>query len=128
MISSPGCLCRINGASSLISTRFWMTSRPGALRSCRCRSIRVIPGTWACCAVPGFPNPVFRNRPASGEPVRSSRAKIPDPGACEGVLTSVGRLICSRAQDRGSPTDVRRRTVFGFGGETADGRKPFHDP
>src|SRR5215831_3228238 len=49
MISSPGCLCLTKGASGPMSTRFWMTSRPGTLRSCCWRSVRVIPG--ACCTV-----------------------------------------------------------------------------
>src|SRR4029453_3408364 len=29
MISSPGCQCLMAGASGAISTRFWITSRPG---------------------------------------------------------------------------------------------------
>src|SRR5262245_59474484 len=47
MISSPGCQCLIGGASSLIRTRFWTVSHPGALRSCCWRSVRSSPGT--CC-------------------------------------------------------------------------------
>src|SRR5215469_125246 len=48
MISSPGCQCLKAGASGLISTRFWIITRPGTLRSCSWRSTRVIPG--ACGA------------------------------------------------------------------------------
>jgi hypothetical protein len=33
-----------------------------------------------------------------------------------------------RALDRGSLTDARRCTVFGLGRETADDRKPLHNP
>src|SRR5262245_53486707 len=47
MISSPGCQCLIAGASGSMSTRFWIISRPGMLRSCFWRSVRVSPGT--CC-------------------------------------------------------------------------------
>src|SRR6187200_2447919 len=47
MISSPGCQCLIAGASGAISTRFWIISQPGMLRSSRWRSVRVSPGT--CC-------------------------------------------------------------------------------
>src|ERR1700751_3701538 len=47
MISSPGCRCRPNAAPGAKSTRTWTASRPGALRSCRCRSVRLIPGCWA---------------------------------------------------------------------------------
>ena len=47
MISSPGCVCLGNATPGAKSTRTWMTSRPGALRSCRWRSVRLIPG---CCA------------------------------------------------------------------------------
>src|SRR5262245_30798532 len=49
MISSPGCLCRTAGASGPSSTRFWITMRPGTVRSCSCRSVLLIPG--ACCTV-----------------------------------------------------------------------------
>src|SRR5215831_7605641 len=49
MISSPGCLCRIDGASGLSSTRFWIITRPGMLSSFFCRSVRQSPG--ACCTV-----------------------------------------------------------------------------
>src|ERR671917_494002 len=49
MISSPGCLCLKAGASGLMSTRFWTTSRPGMLRSCCWRSVRSIPD--ACCSL-----------------------------------------------------------------------------
>src|ERR1700729_1272587 len=45
MISSPGCLCLTGGAAGEMSTRFWITSRPGTLRSWRCRSVRLRPGT-----------------------------------------------------------------------------------
>src|SRR5262245_62109161 len=47
MISSPGCLCLGNATPGSRSTRTWMTSRPGTLRSCRWRSVRLTPG---CCA------------------------------------------------------------------------------
>src|SRR5262249_2629632 len=52
MISSPGCLCRIAGASGVTSTRFWTISRPGALRSCRWRSVRVSPGSCMLLVMP----------------------------------------------------------------------------
>src|SRR5262245_54954934 len=47
MISSPGCRCLGNATPGSRSTRTWMTSRPGTLRSCRWRSVRLTPG---CCA------------------------------------------------------------------------------
>src|SRR5215831_4669993 len=50
MISSPGWVCLTSGASGPMSTRDWTISRPGALRSCRCRSVRHSPG--ACCTAP----------------------------------------------------------------------------
>src|SRR5918995_196691 len=49
MISSPGWVCLKAGASGLMSTRFWTTSRPRMLRSCCWRSVRLIPD--ACCSV-----------------------------------------------------------------------------
>src|SRR5262245_29148455 len=36
-----------NATPGSISTRIWITSRPGTLRSCRCSSVRFTPG---CCA------------------------------------------------------------------------------
>src|SRR5690349_22668967 len=50
MISSPGCRCLPNAAPGPMSTRAWMVSRPGMPRSCRWRSVRLIPG---CCAGAG---------------------------------------------------------------------------
>src|SRR5205085_11972877 len=50
MISSPGCVCLMAGASGSSSTRLWMTSRPGTLRSMRWRSLRRIPGTCGLSA------------------------------------------------------------------------------
>src|SRR4029077_7425905 len=47
MISSPGCRCLGNATPGSRSTRTWMTSRPGTLRSWRWRSVRLTPG---CCA------------------------------------------------------------------------------
>ena len=47
MISSPGCLCLGATSPGPMSTRTWMASRPGMLRSCRWRSVRFVP---ACCA------------------------------------------------------------------------------
>src|SRR5687768_1745004 len=48
MISSPGCQCLPKATPGASSTRTWMTSRPGALRSCRWRSVRLIPPCCAC--------------------------------------------------------------------------------
>src|SRR4030095_10181929 len=50
MISSPGWVCLTNGASGPMSTRAWTTSRPGMLRSCCWRSVRLMPG-GCCCAM-----------------------------------------------------------------------------
>src|SRR5215510_2706608 len=47
MISSPGCVCIGATYPGPKSTRTWMTSRPGALKSYRCKSVRLLP---ACCA------------------------------------------------------------------------------
>src|SRR5215831_13221209 len=47
MISSPGCLWRGAVTPGSKSTRTWMASRPGMLRSWRWRSVRLTP---ACCA------------------------------------------------------------------------------
>src|SRR5882672_1594324 len=47
MISSPGCVCRGDACPGAISTIAWMVSRPGMLRSCRWRSMRLVVG---CCA------------------------------------------------------------------------------
>src|SRR3954470_24158865 len=48
MISSPGWVCLPKATPGARSTRTWMASRPGALRSCRCRSVRVTPFCCAC--------------------------------------------------------------------------------
>src|SRR5262249_10553475 len=47
MTSSPGCVWRGAVTPGPISTRAWTTSRPGALRSWRCRSVRLLPTCWA---------------------------------------------------------------------------------
>jgi len=44
MISSPGWKCRIGGESGSTSTRDWIISRPGTVRSWRCRLVRHSPG------------------------------------------------------------------------------------
>src|ERR1700741_3625782 len=54
MTSSPGGKWRVASASAEMSTRFWITSRPGALRSWRCRSMRRTPGMSGGGGVIGF--------------------------------------------------------------------------
>src|SRR3954463_15778189 len=50
MISSPGWVWLPKAMPGAKSTRTCTASRPGALRSWRCRSMRVIPVDWACAA------------------------------------------------------------------------------
>src|SRR2546423_8139737 len=40
MISSPGWVCLGASTPGAMSTRTWISSRPGMLRSCCCRSVR----------------------------------------------------------------------------------------
>src|SRR4030095_14127587 len=55
MISSPGCVCLGEATPGSSSTRTWITSRPGTLRSCRWRSMRLKPGCWARAACSAKP-------------------------------------------------------------------------
>src|SRR6476659_10033687 len=48
MISSPGWVCLPKATPGSRSTRTWTASRPGTLRSWRCRSVRLIPAVCAC--------------------------------------------------------------------------------
>src|SRR5262244_2952503 len=48
MISSPGCVCRGAVFPGRISTIAWIVSCPGMLRSCRCRSMRLVVGCCPC--------------------------------------------------------------------------------
>src|SRR5262245_33358009 len=57
MISSPGWVCQGAVTPGAMSMRAWRASRPGTLRSWRCRSVRVTPGTEPCigCIAIAFP-------------------------------------------------------------------------
>src|SRR4051794_29822317 len=97
MISSPACLCLTGGASGEMSTRFWIISRPGRLRSWRWRSVRVSPGT---CAVV-MPAPWFDGWLASyGGAVTSSdhHQRPPDlDGAFRAQLDERDALVAAGA-------------------------------
>src|SRR5262249_27026885 len=91
MISSPGCLCLTDGASGLSSTRFWMTRRPGTLRSCCCRSLRQSPGacwTGALIATPVVSEPT---KTARWRPLATDATGTTIPPAISGLRT-VGAL------------------------------------
>src|SRR5689334_9196225 len=64
MISSPKCVCLGNAAPGANSTRTWTASRPGALRSCRWRSTRLIPACWAGAASSARPPPTINTASA----------------------------------------------------------------
>src|SRR5262245_46043939 len=61
MISSPGWECRGASTPGAMVTTAWTTSRPAALRSCRCRSVRVTPGICASAR----PAPAIKTPPAT---------------------------------------------------------------
>src|SRR5260370_36404425 len=52
MISSRGCECLGDVIAGSVATRAWIPARPETLRSCRWRSMRLIPGccAWAICS------------------------------------------------------------------------------
>src|SRR6476469_8257674 len=78
MISSPGCLCLGNAAPGAKSTRTWTTSRPGTLRSCRWRSVRLIPGCCACARSSTKPLPTISSAAAMIRVVVMPNPLVPD--------------------------------------------------
>src|SRR4051794_23326341 len=68
MISSPKCVCFGATYPGSKSTRTWITSRPGTLRSWRWSSVRLLPG---CCA-----SADCRAEPAAAISVAAPRIRI----------------------------------------------------
>src|SRR6188472_4586831 len=133
MISSPGCLCRTNGASGPSSTRFWMTARRGTLRSCSWRSVRTGPGPagrW-----PVRPSQILAWSLASGvaQPVDGRRCRLPDRPECRanlareelglfpgGEVASAGGLVVVH-EGRIAVQDPAARRLEDLAGEGAEG-------
>jgi Pyridine nucleotide-disulphide oxidoreductase len=80
MISSPGCLCRTNGVSGLMSTRFWTTSRPG--------DAQIVP------LEVGAPDPCACPARSPGAPAGSLRRGAPAPGTARARLKIVA-AVCT---------------------------------
>src|SRR5215472_17316415 len=110
MISSPGCQCLTKGASGPMSTRFWMTSRPGTLRSCLWRSVRLIPG--ACCTVC-----LISTSSVNAPSVQGLMTPLSDE---DGVLASMRAVHCQSAQGLERRSDLGREQLGLLpGGEVA---------